>query len=56
MAYAGIHSIDGGPRFDLAHFLACAGRAEELFTAIQMAPCSPRATQPILFSISRAAG
>jgi CRP-like cAMP-binding protein len=25
MAHTGIHSIDGEPRFDLAHFLACAG-------------------------------
>jgi CRP-like cAMP-binding protein len=25
MTHSGIHSIDGEPRFDLAHFLACAG-------------------------------
>jgi CRP-like cAMP-binding protein len=25
MAHTGIHSIEGVPRFDLAHFLACAG-------------------------------
>ncbi len=25
MTHTGIHSIDGEPRFDLAHFLACAG-------------------------------
>jgi hypothetical protein len=25
MAYTGVHSIDGEPRFDLAHFLAFAG-------------------------------
>jgi len=30
MAYAGIHSIDGGPRFDLAHFLACAGEGRRI--------------------------
>ena len=30
--------------------------AEELFTAIHKASCSPRAIRPILFFISRAAG
>jgi hypothetical protein len=56
MAHSGIHSIDEEPRFDLTHFLECAGRAEELSTAIQKTHCSPRGTRPILFSISRAAG
>ena len=30
MAHTGIHSIDGEPRFDLAHFLACAGAGRRI--------------------------
>jgi CRP-like cAMP-binding protein len=30
MAHTGVHSIDGEPRFDLAHFLACAGAGRRI--------------------------